>query len=527
MKKASINPHGKVKRIAKAAAGCLLFIGATTLLAGEISLTNLEAVYDGGAKQPQAVTVPASLPFTFYYRDSSLPEIPGVAQVVFQNRSDTLELSYYSVPLSGEKIEQMGDIIWLGTGARELESCQTTLVSYAKAQKYPALAAANPAGYPHPVTINIYRVTETGGQIIPITSMTSTVLVPWRPETLPDGKPYPYNGTAFRADIPFPPGTVLPERVLVGVEIPNSKAGRPKLPAVGPYDGLNLALSNPGASVGANEDANTSYLMRDNTWYASNISGPMLRLTAKAPQGETTQAPVNAGTYYVRAAITKQDEVSQAGGLFVISKAPADITLSTVNFPESPVSWEVTIGGQPADLPVRVTYNGSEEVPDQPGVYKVVATVTDPNHEGRASGVVWIGNLYEAWIRQRTEGSGTAEELLSAASDPDGDGVSNLLEYAFAGSPLVADGGGSLSPVLEVSGSDLFLTWQENPNAADITLTIERTGTAEESASWLPVQPLARTVIRESADVRVVKATLPSPDSGANRSFLRLRASRH
>jgi hypothetical protein len=519
---------------------CKLFITAAlicwaqimsipTAKAGEIKLKNLQATYDGKPKWPKASTRPENLAYTCYYRDRSLPAMPSVSETVYLNRPDNLELSYFSTALSGNKMFQVGNVIRPGGVGRELESCETTLVTWARAKDYPELAAQNPEGYLHPVTMAIYRINQAG-EIVLLISQTIPVLVPWRPETLPTGEAYPYNGYAFRVSFMFPSSILIPERMLFAVGFSTSNAGEPKMSKRGPWDALNLALYNPKPSIGVDENSNDSYVLYSTGWNSVSwptLSAPMLRMTAKAPQGETTTPPVNAGVYDVRAVITTVDETAQVRGVFVVRKAKSDIQITDPDHLDTGVSWLTYTDGVPSDLEVAVTYNGASEVPDKPGLYNVEATITDPNHEGSTSAVVRIGDQFSRWIGRAAATSGLAEGARSSGSDPDHDGRSNLLEYAFGSDPALPepeDAAPSLSITPSGDGG-LVLTWQENLNATDVSCILEKTATPAEAGSWTALEPFSPTVVSETENVRVLRITLPAAAEGEHSGFLRLRVS--
>ncbi len=59
-------------------------------------------------------------------------------------------------------------------------------------------------------------------------------------------------------------------------------------------------------------------------------------------------------------------------------------------------------------------------------------------------------------------------------ADPDFDGICNLLEYALGGNPLGNDAGGSILPVIEKDGPDLYkLRMPQVPRRADLRLVVQ------------------------------------------------------
>jgi hypothetical protein len=91
---------------------------------------------------------------------------------------------------------------------------------------------------------------------------------------------------------------------------------------------------------------------------------------------------------------------------FTITQASATVTLSGLNPSYSGSATSVGVATTPASLSTSVTYNGSTAVPSASGSYAVVATVTDPNYTGSASGTLTI-----------------AQETLSVTSTPAGFGT--------------------------------------------------------------------------------------------------------
>ncbi|MBI5655915.1 MAG: hypothetical protein HZC44_03430 [Geobacter sp.] len=79
----------------------------------------------------------------------------------------------------------------------------------------------------------------------------------------------------------------------------------------------------------------------------------------------------------------------------VVAKATATVTLTpaslTVTYDGSPKAAAVTT--VPTGLTVAVTYDGSSTAPTAVGSYAVVATVSDANYQGSASGTLVIGKV--------------------------------------------------------------------------------------------------------------------------------------
>jgi predicted extracellular nuclease len=103
-------------------------------------------------------------------------------------------------------------------------------------------------------------------------------------------------------------------------------------------------------------------------------------------------APTNAGTYAVAAAIDDPNYEGSATGTLVISSAAAHVALSNLVQSYNGTPRNASVTTTPSGLPVAVTYNGTATAPTHAGSYAVVATVTDPNYTGSASGTLVIND---------------------------------------------------------------------------------------------------------------------------------------
>lgn len=100
-------------------------------------------------------------------------------------------------------------------------------------------------------------------------------------------------------------------------------------------------------------------------------------------------APSAAGSYQVVATVTDSNYSGSATANLSITRATASLVMTGLSQTYSGVAQPVIVGTQPANLPVTVTYDGSETVPIYPGDYDVVAAATG-NHEGYITGTLTI-----------------------------------------------------------------------------------------------------------------------------------------
>jgi len=92
---------------------------------------------------------------------------------------------------------------------------------------------------------------------------------------------------------------------------------------------------------------------------------------------------------------------------------------------------------------------------------------------------------YGDWRLAEFSSQQAADPLVSdPAADPDGDGFSNLLEYAFGGDPLVPDAS-LLQPRVEIAEGKWRLHFRQRQDISDLTFTIESTPSlAAEGIDW-------------------------------------------
>ena len=99
---------------------------------------------------------------------------------------------------------------------------------------------------------------------------------------------------------------------------------------------------------------------------------------------------------------------------------------------------------------------------------------------------------YEAWLRENTTDATFHNSMtLAATDDLDGDGINNLLEYAFGTNPTSEDPSLFEARKLKIIGTPagdlpLFNFSLTNPRRIDLNYTIEESETLE-TASWKEV----------------------------------------
>jgi hypothetical protein len=432
----------------------------------------------------------------------------------------------------------MGDYVQLGGTARNLESVDAVMVTWAKAATYPIYAAVDPTGWWHPITLKIFDK-QVNGDLNPIAEVTQNIFVPWRPLLLPDGRVYPLNGYAFLAHFDFPTGLVLPERPVITIAFNTQHAGVNRLPTAGPYNELNVALptSRPATeSTYAGSDMSLDNIVQvkedplkpgfPKYYYPQATYGdPMFTVKANGlPEAGTSEPPVNAGTWRVTATINDAIYQGSATDTLVIGKANAPITLNGLTAIYDGTAKTVTTTTDPVGLTSTVTYGGSLRPPKAIGKYAVHAEIQDANYKGSIDGEMWLGNTLTSWIKTWVD-----NESISAAGpndDPDHDSIRNLLEYALALDPSSAStslpGGGI--PQVECANGQLALIYRKNLTATDLEFQVETATQLGEPNDWSPAATVDTIVGTESAAQTIRAAITVNP--AEPKRFARLRVIR-
>ena len=104
------------------------------------------------------------------------------------------------------------------------------------------------------------------------------------------------------------------------------------------------------------------------------------------------------------------------------------------------------------------------------------------------------------------------------AADPDGDGLSNLLEYALHLDPKQPSAGGA--PFSTMDATYISLTYTKVIDATDLTYAIEK---SPDLVNWSPVIPV-NIILADDGVTQTVKAQVPF--LGAPDMYLRLRVTR-
>jgi hypothetical protein len=479
-----------------------------------ISFNKLQQVYDGTARYPVVLLNGQPRAADYICREINQSSSP----TIFSNIPQTLALSYISWPFSATKTSALGNLIIPAGTARVADHVEVVMVTWATAAQYPALAALDASGYRHPLTATLYNLqtSQNGTTTLSVLEQSTTqIQIPWRPATLPNGSPYPYNGYAFKALIPMSAGITVSQNCVIAIGFNTQSAGASPLGTPGPYNTLNLAWSSADPIVGTDPDKNAVFWETEGASYypVNDLNGPgspMLRLAARntaltQPALLAATQPVNAGTYHVRARISPENFVANA--TLTIAQAPAQILLSGVTRSVGAPTTGASVTTVPSGLSASVTYAGSPLVPANLGRYTLAAQINERNYHGSITGEFHrTGLTYAEWHQQQFGSAGNISG--TGNSDPDSDGRPNLVEYAIGTNPRLAD-----SPVEFSRESDqMKLLFRRRREMTAVTLSVE---SSSNLTNWQPVE----STLELSEDLWETRAIR----SSANHGFFRFR----
>jgi hypothetical protein len=183
------------------------------------------------------------------------------------------------------------------------------------------------------------------------------------------------------------------------------------------------------------------------------------------------------GTYLISVApvITGRAFAAAYQTLVASTKPLAAVTLGNLAATYSGTQKPATATTTPAGLAVALTYDGSPAAPANTGTYTVVGTISDPTYQGSAIGTLVISpRSFATWASDiEVSNHLAANSIASSQLDFDHDGRSNMLEYAFGTSPVIANASGAGMPAVRGSPTHFVLRYERDTALTDLTFSAE------------------------------------------------------
>lgn len=205
--------------------------------------------------------------------------------------------------------------------------------------------------------------------------------------------------------------------------------------------------------------------------------------------------PTNAGSYSVVATINDQNYQGSATGTLAVSQATATVTLGGLSQFYDGTPKQASATTDPSGLNVSFTYNGSGVAPTNAGSYVVVATVSDTNYQGSASGTLNI-----AQTSQTINFAPLADKVY-------GDTPFMVSATASSGLPVSFTASGNCT----VSGNTVTIT-----GVGSCTVTASQPGNTNYSAAT--DVPQSFNIAKASATVTIDPASLNQTYDGTAKS---------
>lgn len=508
---------------------CLLILGMLTCVQpayavpASVYINQAEQEYDGTLKFPGVTTDPLGL-------DVEVVTIPRrQSEIVFQTIPAIPDPSYTSIGLNTVSSDKAwGNEVNLGGSNRVLESVDIALVNWAKGADYPLLVQENPLGYLHPLTVLIYGV-EGVDDLVLLEQHTQESLIPWRPETLDDGSEYPLGGIGFTKRFNFNEGVELPDKIVVLLAYNTQNSGFEAIGVPGPYNQLNVAFGEEAPFFGSDSNSTEAIRFRST---AANPSGVLSRsgaFGAQAPlftvrtlsSNPTAEPPRDAGGYQVIATITEDGYEGDSRSNFEVTPLEAELSLDDLRQVADGSLKSVSVITNPLGLSANVKYAQRSGPPTERGLYAAFATLPQGNYTGKVSGTMRLGYSYDSWIAEKVSEGNILPEFAGRNDDPDGDHLTNFMEYLASLDPAVASSTRPQYLELAEISNGIVLTFDRNNEAVDIDFRLQSNRNLSDPEMWasISIPAEAKRPFVNSERIQVMMPMIPEVRS----EFFRLQ----
>ncbi len=412
-----------------------------------VTLSNLSQVYDGTAKTATVTTAPTGLSVAVTYDASYVaPSNAGsyavVATVVEAGYSGGTTGTLTIAPAAAGVVLTNLDQVYDGT-ARPAAAVCVPAVSYALTYDGSPAAPTNAGSYE--VVATVTDANYQGGATGTLTVAKAEADVSF------DSLTAYYDGTGQAAAV-----STVPDGLNVGVTYDGSAT----LPvAVGMYAAVALIdeANYQGGATDVFTVAQGSAAVTltglsqtfDGTAKNAGATTEPAGLTVNLTYDGSAIAPSNAGSYAVTGTVSDANYAGSATGTLMVAKAAATVSLSGLYYVYDGYAKSATVTTDPDGLAVSVTYDGSATLPINTGSYAVVATLTEINYQGSASGTLTIAaegeDPFVLWLQDQS--LDPQDVRYEETADDDGDGMTTYEEFIADTDPTLA------SSVLALSGT--------------------------------------------------------------------------
>jgi hypothetical protein len=182
------------------------------------------------------------------------------------------------------------------------------------------------------------------------------------------------------------------------------------------------------------------------------------------------------------------------------------------------------VGGSWMLAGIMVTVSSYEGQPDGTALFgNATYSMELSTYRPQIEAVRALSTGYETWQYSHFRGAAS-----DAAADPDGDGFTNLEEYAYGLDPLVKDPASAAPQIALASyadGQSLTATFTHNSAATDVTLVVEASA---DLVNWTSGAGVTSTVSATDLGNTVERLVVrdPATTTSAARRFLRVRVTR-
>lgn len=347
----------------------------------DISMVNTTVTYDGTPQEMIISTTPADLPLEITYNGS--PDLP-------------VTTGTYSVEVA------VNDTYYEGTASAVLtiEKASATINFLQTEAEYNGTGQeisleTNPGGLATTVTYNgtldlpiergIYSVEAT--IIDPNyegTASTNFEIVKGTAQIILSNLETTYDSTAKAVSYETVPAGLVADFTYDGDSEAPTNAGTYEVIATindANYNGTItevLTIHKASAVISVSNPTHTF----DGTLKGVDIATLPTALPYSVTYNGSTDQPADAGEYEVVVTINESNYDGEEIVTMVINKAITEITVTDLQKTYNGESHEVSIETTPAGLSTSVTYNGSEELPVDAGLYSVVVEINEANYSG-------------------------------------------------------------------------------------------------------------------------------------------------